>query len=164
MPDAYGFLGMTWDQLAAGVDCPFDSPRKERNEFWDTVAPLAVSTLCLLKNQAYRGHCILIYDVRHAVRPDQLTADEWSAFSADLHSAATAVTKVCHPDHINVESLGMQVPHLHWQVVPRYRNDPRWGGPIWTTTIEEFEQARVELPASERAELIAALRKSLGKL
>lgn len=153
---------MTWDAMAAGVDCPFDLPRAEPNEYWDTIARLEVSTLCLLKNQAYRGHCILIYDLKHAARPDELTVEEWLAFSADLYKASAAITDQCRADHINLECLGMQVPHLHWQIVPRYRADPRWGGPIWTSTRAEFEQARVDLPAAERAELIATLRHGLG--
>jgi hypothetical protein len=28
-----------------------------------------------------------IFDLRHAARPDQLTADEWAAFCADLYVA-----------------------------------------------------------------------------
>lgn len=145
-----------WDRLAAGIDCPFDPPRAEPNGFWDSVARLEVSTLCLLKNQAYRGHCILIYDVRHAVRPDQLTSGEWALFCNDLHRAVGALMKVCAPDHVNVECLGNQVPHLHWQVIPRYKSDPRWSGPIWTTNLEELRTS--ELSDDERRQLIEALR------
>ncbi len=56
---------MDWDELASGKGCFFDSPRPESTEHWDAVTKLNVSTLCLLRNQAYRGHCILIYDPRH---------------------------------------------------------------------------------------------------
>lgn len=73
---------------------------------------MKVSTLCLLKSQTYRGHCILIYDPKHVVRPDQLTAEEWSAFAGDLHDAVQALMAVCRPDHINVECLGNMMPHL----------------------------------------------------
>lgn len=66
---------------------------------------------------------------------------------------------VCSPDHINVESIGSQVHHLHWQVIPRYREDPRWGGPFWTTTLEEFPH--MELADDERKELISSIRARL---
>lgn len=147
---------MNWDQLAGGKDCPFDMPRVEPNDFWDSIVQLQVSTLCLLKNQAYRGHCILIYDPRHVIRPDQLTLGEWSKFTHDLHRVVGALMDVCNADHINVDCMGNEMPHLHWQVIPRYRHDPRWGGPIWTTTVGEMH--RVELPENERALLIASLR------
>lgn len=155
--------GLTeWDRLAAGDGCPFDPPRQEPNEFWDSVSQLRVSTLCLLKNQSYRGHCILIYDRNHVVRPDQLTADEWLAFSGDLHTAVRALMAVCRPDHINVECLGNQMPHIHWHVIPRYRNDPRWSGPIWTTTVEEMDYS--ELPGIERRQLIDSLASCLREI
>ena len=82
---------MTWDTLAAGRNCPFDHPREEPNDFWESVAQLKVSTLCLMKNQAYRGHCILIYDTRHATSPEQLSQEEWADFSLDAHRAVSAL-------------------------------------------------------------------------
>jgi len=35
------------------------------------------------------------------------------------------------PDKINLASLGTAVPHLHWHVVPRYRDDAHFPEPIW---------------------------------
>lgn len=155
-------VSTNWFRLAAGEDCPFDPPRAEPNDGWDSVARLSVSTLCLLRNQAYRGHCILIYDTRHAARPDELTSREWAAYSDDLHTAVKVLMEVCRPDHINVECLGNQMPHLHWHVIPRYRTDPRWGSAVWTTTIEEQHQN--ELGVEERAGLIEELREGLGRV
>lgn len=150
---------MDWDELAKGNGCPFDVPRVEPNGFWDSVVSLDVSTLCLLKNQAYRGHCILIYDPKHVVRPDALTVEEWLDFASDAHRAVRALTTVCSPDHVNVACLGNQMPHLHWQLIPRYRDDPRWLAPIWTTTAEELHDA--ESPRGERTKLIDDLRSEL---
>jgi diadenosine tetraphosphate (Ap4A) HIT family hydrolase len=124
------------------------------------VAALEVSTLCLLKNQGYKGNCILIYDVEHVTSPDQLSEDEWAQFTRDLYTAVRALKSVCRPDHINVASLGNEIPHLHWHVIPRYKTDPRWGGPIWTIKREKLHHA--EMPEKERAELITELRGFLG--
>lgn len=150
---------MNWDDLAAGRGCPFDAPRSERNDHWDSVAQLSVSTLCLLKNQAYRGRCILIFDPRHVVRLDQLGGDEWSGFINDLQRSIEAIVSVCEPDHLNVATEGNVIPHLHWHIVPRYRSDPRWGKPIATTTIEEM--AHETLPDDEHEAVIAAIRSRL---
>jgi diadenosine tetraphosphate (Ap4A) HIT family hydrolase len=35
------------------------------------------------------------------------------------------------PDKINLASLGNVTPHLHWHVVPRWRDDPHFPGSIW---------------------------------
>jgi diadenosine tetraphosphate (Ap4A) HIT family hydrolase len=65
----------------------------------------------------------------------------------------------CGADHVNVECLGNQIPHLHWQVIPRYKTDPRWGGPTWTTTTEELHDLR--LSEAERQSLMADIRAGL---
>jgi diadenosine tetraphosphate (Ap4A) HIT family hydrolase len=146
-----------WDQLRRGIGCPLDSRRADAADNWDLVSRLSVSSLYLTKNQTYRGHCVLVLDVRHAVRPDQLSAEEWGAFCADLYKAETAVVRVTEPDHINVASLGNVVPHLHWHIVPRYRADPRWGGPIWPEEIE------TTLAPEEHERLLRGLREALAK-
>ena len=148
-----------WQSLVSGAGCQMDAPRPESNDFWDLVAPLSVSSLYLVKNQTYRGQCSLIFDVRHAARPDQLSADEWAAFCADLYAAQRAVVTVTRPDHVNVESLGNVVPHLHWHIIPRYVGDPRWGMPIWTTPLSAMLDRRLD--ASDREMLLRRLREAL---
>jgi diadenosine tetraphosphate (Ap4A) HIT family hydrolase len=37
------------------------------------------------------------------------------------------------PDKINLASLGNQVPHVHWHIIPRYYSDPHFPEPIWAT-------------------------------
>jgi diadenosine tetraphosphate (Ap4A) HIT family hydrolase len=141
------------------MNCPMDAPRDTSNDYWDLVAPLTVSSLYLTTNQTYRGHCQLIFDPRHATSPSELSAGEWTAFCADLHAAQHAVVGVVRPDHLNVELLGNVVPHLHWHIVPRYRTDPRWGQPIWTTPLSAMPETRLE--PSDRQALLSALREAL---
>lgn len=149
-----------WNDLARGTDCPFDAPRPSSNEHWDLVAVLSVSSLYLSKNQTYRGHCQLIFDSRHATRLDQLSAEEWRAFSDDLFKAQAAVMRTVRPDHINIESLGNVVPHLHWHIVPRYKDDLRWGSPIWLTSLADMVDTPL-LPGDRNA-LLLELRMTLG--
>ncbi len=148
-----------WTTLVSGASCPLDAPRPASTDHWDLVATLSVSSLYLSKNQTYRGQCQLIFDPRHAARLDQLLPEEWAAFSADLFVAQRAVARVVGPDHMNIESLGNVVPHLHWHIIPRYLNDPRWGMPIWTTPLAEMPDHRL-LPAV-RDGLIEAIRREL---
>jgi diadenosine tetraphosphate (Ap4A) HIT family hydrolase len=149
-----------WESLVRGVDCPLDAPRANSNEHWDFVAALSVSSLYLAKNQTYRGQCLLIFDSRHAARPDQLSAHEWQSFCADLFLTQDAVVRTVRPDHINIESLGNLVPHLHWHVVPRYWNDPRWGAPIWLTSLADMADTR--LAEQDRKALISELHSALA--
>lgn len=145
-----------WSQLAAGNGCRFDAPRPPVTDEWCFIASLGVSTLYLNRNQTYRGQCILILDLRHACRADELAAGEWAAFCADLHRAESAVQAAVRPDHMNVVSLGNVMPHLHWHIIPRYRTDPRWGKPIWP------EVPAATLGAAEQRALIDELRSRVG--
>ncbi|HEY6507358.1 MAG TPA: HIT family protein, partial [Vicinamibacterales bacterium] len=132
-----------WATRVSGVGCWLCAPRPASNDHWDLVAALSASSLYLAKNQTYRGQCQLVFDRRHAARLDQLTAGEYAAFSGDLFAAQNAVVRTVRPDHVNIESLGNVVPHLHWHIVPRYVGDARWGMPIWTTPLDAMPDRRL---------------------
>lgn len=149
-----------WESLVAGAGCPLDSPRPPKNEYWDLVAPLAVSSLYLIKNQTYRGQCQLIFDSRHVARVDQLSRPEWISLASDLFTAQQAIMRVVKADHVNIESLGNVVPHLHWHIIPRYVGDPMWGAPVWQIPLDSMPDTR--LPDDERAALLALLQKAIA--
>ncbi len=149
-----------WKRKVAGLDCPMDAPRPDSNEHWDLIARLSVSSFYLSKDQTYRGRSVVIFDPRHAARPDELTREEWTALSADLYVAQRAVVRTVRPDHVNLESLGNVVPHLHWHILPRYLEDARWGRPIWLTSLEDMREVRLE--PRDQAELVAAIRGTLA--
>jgi diadenosine tetraphosphate (Ap4A) HIT family hydrolase len=150
----------SWRKLAAGVGCPFDSPRAASTEHWEHVATLSCSTLYLPKTQTYRGHCILVLDLRHATRPDQLTRQEWQRFCDDLYVAQHAIERVVRADHMNVAALGNLMPHLHWHIVPRYEHDPRWGGPIWSSDAADMPDKWLD--DADYATLLKQLQDELG--
>jgi diadenosine tetraphosphate (Ap4A) HIT family hydrolase len=127
-----------WAALVEGAGCPLDAPRPASNEHWDLVKPLTVSSLYLTKNQTYCGQCPLIFDTRHVARLDQLSRPEWTSLAADLFTAQQAVARAVKPDHMNVESLGNVVPHLHWHIIPRYVDDPMWGAPVWQVPLDSM--------------------------
>ncbi|MFY9477320.1 MAG: HIT family protein [Aquabacterium sp.] len=41
------------------------------------------------------------------------------------------------PIKVNLASLGNMVPHLHWHLIARYRDDPHFPQPIWATQQRE---------------------------
>jgi methyltransferase (TIGR00027 family) len=149
-----------WAALVEGAGCPLDAPRPPSNEHWDLVKQLSVSSLYLAKNQTYRGQCQLIFDSRHVARLDQLSLPEWLSLAGDLFAAQQAVARAVKPDHMNIESLGNVVPHLHWHIIPRYAGDPMWGAPVWKTPLDSMPHTR--LADDERAALIAQLQKALA--
>lgn len=59
------------------------------------------------------------------------------------------------PDKINLASLGNQVPHLHWHVIPRWQDDPTFPGSVWSPM--STEAARAERSSESRLSILACL-------
>ncbi len=84
----------------------------------------------LVDDPDYPGFCRVIWHAHVAEMSDLAEADQ-------LHLARTvlrverAVRAVLRPHKINLASLGNQVPHLHWHVIPRFADDPHFPDAIW---------------------------------
>jgi diadenosine tetraphosphate (Ap4A) HIT family hydrolase len=50
------------------------------------------------------------------------------------------------------------VPHIHWHVVPRFRDDARFPNVVWGPRVRE---ARLALPAGFRETLVRRVASSL---
>ncbi|HEX4051603.1 MAG TPA: HIT family protein [Steroidobacteraceae bacterium] len=148
-----------WHRLSGGTDCPLCVPRAEFDANVYRVRQLTSCTLYLARDQRYRGACRAIYDRRHVNRIDELTAAEWQQLAQDLWRAQQAIVRTVRCDHLNLASLGNEVPHLHWHLIPRYRDDGRWGQPIWRA--DAVPDAPRHLAQPQYAALAAALNEAL---
>ncbi|HLK71125.1 MAG TPA: HIT family protein [Steroidobacteraceae bacterium] len=149
----------TWDDLSRGRHCPLCRPRVELSNGLYLVRQLTSCTLYLARDQRYRGTCRAIYDLRHVNRIDELTEPEWRQLAVELWHSQRAVMRTFGSDHINLASLGNEVPHLHWHLIPRYRGDGLWGAPIWRADPASVPERT--LRESEYATLAAALNAAL---
>lgn len=144
-----------WQTKSNVTNCRFEQPRGGIESSLFEICQLSISTLYLERIQTYRGHCVLIFDPRHVTRIDELTETEWQQQAKDIRDTEIAIMKAFSPDHINIASIGQMVPHLHWHIIPRYQDDPRWGKPIWMTTPQEqMEMWLSEAEYIDRAEKI----------
>ena len=72
-------------------------------------------------------------------------------------AAESARRRTLRPDKINLASLGNYVAHVHWHVIPRYRDDAGWPDAVWAVA------NRVPPPrAVDIALLTEALQETLG--
>jgi diadenosine tetraphosphate (Ap4A) HIT family hydrolase len=126
------------------------------------IAKLSVSSLMLFRDQRFRGYSILSFDPWDATTLEALSASEYQAFMDDLLRASGAIRATLRPDHMNYELLGNSNPHLHWHIVPRYRDDPRWGRPIWEDwPRNEFTLNRQGISREECEAIIESIRAEL---
>jgi diadenosine tetraphosphate (Ap4A) HIT family hydrolase len=114
--------------------------------------------------QYYHGYCVFV-SRRHATELSGLDDDERRTFLDEMCRLARALEGCFRPDKLNYELLGNQVPHLHWHLFPRYRDDPEALKPVWLALDraerDEAERRRLATGPEDRPATIARLRRHL---
>lgn len=97
---------------------------------------------------------------RHAREMGDLSREERDALMEVVFEVEAAVRETMQPDKMNLASLGNMTPHVHWHVVPRFRDDRHFPNPIWAapqreraSTNAERERRAASLPAALMARL-----------
>ena len=83
----------------------------------------------------------------------------WHEHVREMSDLAVALREALHPAKINLASLGNQVPHLHWHVIPRFEDDPHFPDAIWASPRRSGQEHTVDQDA-----LAAELRRRLAAL
>lgn len=75
------------------------------------------------KSQFYSGYSLLLLK-HHARELHDLPANVQTALFQELMLAGQAIANVFNPWKMNYASYGNQVEHIHWHIIPRYKEDP----------------------------------------
>jgi diadenosine tetraphosphate (Ap4A) HIT family hydrolase len=103
----------------------------------------------------YPGFCRVILG-RHAREMTDLTPAERSRLMGVVFGVEEAVREAMSPDKMNIASLGNMTPHVHWHVIPRFRDDAHFPTPVWGSPQRERRtDAERERRASQIARLLA---------
>jgi diadenosine tetraphosphate (Ap4A) HIT family hydrolase len=97
----------------------------------------------LVDEAGYPGYCRVIWQ-RHVAEMSDLDPAQRSQLMR------IGLRDWLRPHKVNLASLGNVVPHLHWHVIPRFRDDPHFPNPIWG--------ARERQPAARNVDLVAGRR------
>ena len=106
----------------------------------------------------YPGFCRVILK-RHATEMTDLDPAERDGLMAVVYAVEEAIRATMQADKMNLASLGNMTPHVHWHVIPRFRDDRHFPGPIWAPPKREaaVPRERTERAAGIAAALIAKL-------
>ena len=102
------------------------------------------------------GFCRVVWD-RHVKEMTDLKPAERERIMRVVFALEQALVSVVAPDKVNLASFGNQVPHVHWHVIPRFRDDPHFPNPVWG---EKLRQGGKPLPQ----DFAMRMRKSLDAL
>ncbi|MDP2430482.1 MAG: HIT family protein [Pseudomonadota bacterium] len=84
----------------------------------------------------YPGFCRVILNA-HVKEMTDLPFTEKRRLMDVVFAVEAAIREEMRPDKINLASLGNMVPHLHWHVIPRWTDDPKFPDSIWSAARRE---------------------------
>lgn len=115
--------------------CPLCQSEKETVLWSDTRC-----RVILVDDPDYTGFCRVIWQ-QHVKEMSDLVEADRVHFMAVVFAVEQVLRESLHPDKINLASLGNQVPHLHWHVIPRFADDAHFPDPIWGTRKRDARMA-----------------------
>jgi diadenosine tetraphosphate (Ap4A) HIT family hydrolase len=84
----------------------------------------------VIADEAFVGFCRVVWNA-HVREITDLSTPERSHLMGVVFAVESALRALLRPHKMNLASLGNQVPHLHWHVVPRFVSDSHFPEAIW---------------------------------
>lgn len=97
----------------------------------------------LVRDTGFAGWCRVVWHEHVAELTDLPAEQRQMAFDAVV-AVELALRSELAPAKINIASLATAMPHLHFHVIPRFRDDPTFPEPVWLPAIRQSSR---ELPA-----------------
>ena len=113
----------------------------------------------LVDDADYPGFCRVICNA-HIREMTDLAIPQRSTIMMTVCKVEQALREVLQPDKINLASLGNMTPHLHWHIIPRFRQDKHFPHPIWGVAQCE---GKLALPLDWQAHLVKNIAAKLNE-
>ena len=123
-------------------------------KFGIKICDLEASQLVLFKEQSHPGRVIVAYK-DHISEPVDISPEDRAAYFEDVAKVAKAIHKAFRPDKINYGAYGDGGSHLHFHLVPKYKDQFEWGTPF------AMNPGRVTLSDEEYEEVIRKIKDAL---
>ena len=85
------------------------------------------SNVYIFKEQSHPGRVIFAHK-KHVSEIIELTDEERNQFFKDINTVSNAIHKVFNPDKVNYGAYGDTGHHLHFHLVPKYKDEFEWNG------------------------------------
>lgn len=118
------------------------------------ICNLKCSTVYLFRDQKHKGRCVVAFK-DHRDELYELSPNELTQFMSEVAMVASAISELFCPDKINYAVYGDLMSHVHFHIVPKYKDGLQWGKPF-TDDID-----RVLLSDTQYKELIDNIRQKL---
>ena len=106
-------------------------------KFGIKICELNASKVYLFKEQSHPGRVIVAHK-KHVSEITELTAAERAEYIEDINHVSEAVHKAFNPDKVNYGAYGDSGHHLHFHLVPKYKDQYEWNGVFLMNPQEKF--------------------------
>ena len=100
------------------------------------------------------GRCNVVYN-DHSTDFHELDDEQRKAFMNDVAVVGKAITKAFSPDKINYGAYADTISHLHFHIVPKYKDGYGFGG------VFEMNPQKLSLSDAEYEEIIEKIKSNL---
>jgi len=118
-------------------------------------------SVILVDDASYPGFCRVIWH-DHVKEMSDLTPADRLAIMDAVNQVELAQRDVLQPEKINLASLGNVVPHLHWHVIPRFRDDAHFPNPVWAQAMRATDPATLAARRALLPQLSSAILQRLS--
>ncbi|MES2739453.1 MAG: HIT family protein [Pseudomonadota bacterium] len=110
----------------------------------------------LVDEPHYPGFCRVLWH-EHVKEMSDLAPAERQSIMEAVWQVEAAQRAVLGPEKINLASFGNMTPHVHWHVIPRYRDDVHFPQPTWAVAQRAPDPAGLEARRALLPRLRAAI-------
>lgn len=104
---------------------------------------------------------VRIISQEHLTEFTQLTPPQRQELMHLLAVIEGEMIAVMNPIKVNLASLGNQVAHHHWHVIPRFADDPCFPDAIWSAPKRSVSEDVLDARQKQAEKFLAALTKKL---
>jgi len=120
------------------VHCPL-CQRTDETVLWRNAALRVIDASA----EGHPGFTRVIWQA-HVREMTDLSATERQHLMHAVWMVERAQRDTLAPDKINLASLGNKVAHLHWHIIPRWRDDRHFPEAVWAMLPEDKDAARAQ--------------------
>ena len=113
--------------MSKDANCAYCTEGALLEKFGIKICELDHSKLYLFKEQSHEGRVVVAVK-DHVGDLTKLTDEERNGYFADIAKVSRALQKAFHPDKVNYGAYGDTGSHVHFHLVPKYKDSFEWGG------------------------------------
>lgn len=140
------------------MDCVLCHPQKE-NVVWKNKELRVIQ----VDDPLFPGYFRVILN-KHIAEMSDLTDDERQLLEKVLLTVEKVVREQMQPDKINWAQFGNMVPHLHWHIIARYRDDSHFPESIWGLKQREVAEEKVQQLKTKANNAAVEIQNRLNRL